>query len=243
MRWVRGTHGCNWPLCCVSSQTGSSRNLEQLKPPVPPAVLWEERNEAEQIQVVSQARGTCTICLYNRFVQSQSAQCKSPPVCSKRKQHSNARTSAYNTRAWQTTFQLCLQHPNAFDPHSKYMNTILVMENIKDQRGKVVMGEVGAWLPWAGEALQLQYTCLYRESTASCHHSSPGERGQHCTWQEAPPQPRVLLEPPHMQSRTPNPSEHQALPQAELHPRGGHWQEVGEIWHAHSPQVAPLACD
>ncbi|XP_051657785.1 uncharacterized protein LOC127477460 isoform X2 [Manacus candei] len=134
MRWVRGTHGCKWPLRCVSSQTGSSRNLEQLKPPVPPAVLWEERNEAEQIQVVSQARGTCTICLYNRFVQSQSARCKSPPVCSKRKQHSNARTSPYNTRAWQTTFQLCLQHPNAFDPHSKYMNTILVMENIKDHR-------------------------------------------------------------------------------------------------------------
>ncbi|XP_027554822.1 uncharacterized protein LOC113975220 isoform X1 [Neopelma chrysocephalum] len=185
MRWVRGTHGCNWLLHCVSSQTGSSRNLEQLKPPVPPAVLWEERNEAERIQAQclghtwnvftahqpSPAQntvhllqgifwcpslqqptdfgykcfviiaggsfsdtGTCTICLYNRFVQSQSARCKSPPVCSKGKQHSNVRTSPYNTRAWQTTFQLCLQHPNAFDPHSKYMNTILVMENIKDHR-------------------------------------------------------------------------------------------------------------
>ncbi|XP_027554823.1 uncharacterized protein LOC113975220 isoform X2 [Neopelma chrysocephalum] len=149
MRWVRGTHGCNWLLHCVSSQTGSSRNLEQLKPPVPPAVLWEERNEAERIQQPTDFgykcfviiaggsfsdTGTCTICLYNRFVQSQSARCKSPPVCSKGKQHSNVRTSPYNTRAWQTTFQLCLQHPNAFDPHSKYMNTILVMENIKDHR-------------------------------------------------------------------------------------------------------------
>ncbi|XP_027750607.1 uncharacterized protein LOC114062878 [Empidonax traillii] len=142
------------------------------------------------------------------------------------------------------TFQLCLQHPKAFDAHSKYTNTVVVMKNTKDHsRRKVVMGEVGAWLPWAGEALQLQYTCLNGESTASCHHSSPGERGQHCTWlcsstaKGAPgaTSSAVTYTQPLRASGT--------HPTRSSHARGGHWQEWGEVWHAHSPQAAPLACD
>lgn len=35
--------------------------------------------------------------------------------------------------------------------------------------------------------------------------SIPVERGQHCTWREAPPQLRVLLGPPHKDSHTPQP--------------------------------------
>lgn len=54
------------------------------------------------------------------------------------------------------------------------------------------------------EALQLWNAYLNMQSTASCHHSSPEERAQHRTWQEAPQQLKVLLGPPHMDSRTPN---------------------------------------
>lgn len=60
--------------------------------------------------------------------------------------------------------------------------------------GEVEMGVMGTWLSSVCEALQLHHTCLNRESTASCHHSSHG-KGESTLCGKAPPQPRVLLRP------------------------------------------------
>lgn len=99
---------------------------------------------------------------------------------------------------------------------------------------KVVMGVVGAELPSACDTLQLSNACLHTQSTASCHHSSPGQRGQHYSWQKAPPQLWVLPGPPHMDSHTHAPNSPQASgppPLAEHRiPHMARSRSWGEVW-------------
>lgn len=67
-------------------------------------------------------------------------QCKSLPcVCSEGEQYSDVRTLPYNRKASPTTFQVCSQHPNEFDPHCKYSHSTSEGK-YQEYRGRHVLG-------------------------------------------------------------------------------------------------------
>lgn len=205
------------------------------------------------------------------FVQSQSARCKSLPwLCSKVKQHS---TSPYNARAWQTTFQAWPQHPNTFNPHSKYINTVLVMENIKDHRGRKGCRSWGRFSTCSVVSVMIPprpslFYCIFVERwcwewwehgchgrVKPCSHNTPAEQGKHCQLPPFIPQGKVtaLCQASTSTAKdAPEATSHgfHTPPQApsasgppQAEPPSHRCRSWGEAWQAQSPQTAPLACD